>query len=270
MAERVSELILFARMKKASVNLITNGVLGTESKYKEIFSLGVSNFELPLHSFNPATHDTMTRKSGSHQKVIDSVKIIQKFGGNVVIDIVLTKMNINELPETITFIKELGVTRIMLTRFNVGGEGINHVGELLPTVDELKNTFEMVNRISKEQDVKITSNVCTPLCVLNPNDYDNIATLSCSANINNMPVTLDINGNMRICNHSPVIIGNIFVNTIEEIMNADYVKSWKTEKPDYCSGCNVYDRCFGGCRAAAEQMGWGLKGVDPLIKLNEK
>ena len=37
MAERVSELILFARMKKASVNLITNGVYGNESKYKEIW-----------------------------------------------------------------------------------------------------------------------------------------------------------------------------------------------------------------------------------------
>jgi predicted nuclease of restriction endonuclease-like (RecB) superfamily len=30
------------------------------------------------------------------------------------------------------------------------------------------------------------------------------------ADIYKMPVTFDTNGNMRVCNHSPVVIGNIF------------------------------------------------------------
>ncbi|MFH1052364.1 MAG: radical SAM protein [bacterium] len=268
LAERISEQILFCRMKKVNVTLITNGNSATKEKYKELIDLGIGLFELPLHSNDEKIHDYLTRKPGSHSKVVKSIKKLQELNANVVVDVVLNKLNLKDIEETLSYIKSLGLNRVMLTRFNVGGEGLKHIAELLPSIDELKSAFAVADRMSDELDMKITSNVCTPLCVLNPNDYKNITTLSCSANIRNMPLTLDINGNVRICNHSPVYIGNIFEQSFEELSNSGYVKSWKEIKPDYCDECNVYNVCFGGCRAASEQMGFGLKEPDPLISLN--
>jgi len=254
-------------MKKASVNLITNGQINDEKYYRELISLGVSNFELPLNSFNPLVHDKMTGKLGSHEKVVNSINVLKSLDANVVTVIVLTKMNIAHIFETLKFIKSLEVERIMLTRFNIGGEGIKNARILMPEISELKNCFSIANEASKSLNLKITSNVCTPLCILNPEDYDNISTMSCSASIKNMPVTLDINGNMRICNHSPVIIGNIFNDKIENILNSDYVNSWKEIKPEYCKECEVYENCFGACRAASEQLGLGLNHADPILEL---
>ena len=269
-AERISEQILFCRMKKAGVTVITNGNSANNEKYKELMDLGVGLFELPLHSHSAKIHDQLTRKAGSHAKVVNSIKSLLELSANVVVDLVLNKMNMKSLADTLKFIKSLGINRVMITRFNVGGEGIKHIEELLPNIEELKSAFAVADKMVDELDMKITSNVCTPLCVLNPNDYKNITTLSCSANIKNMPLTLDINGNVRICNHSPVYIGNIFEQSFEELGNSDYVKSWKEIKPDYCEGCNVYNVCFGGCRAASEQMGLGLKEPDPLISINSE
>ncbi len=60
-------------------------------------------------------------------------------------------------------------------------------------------------------------------------------------------------------------MGNIYKNSNKEIFQTDYLKEWQTDTPDYCNECDKYNRCFGGCRAASEQMGTGLGGVDPLV-----
>ena len=81
----------------------------------------------------------------------------------------------------------------------------------------------------------------------------------------NMPITLDIAGNLRICNHSPVVIGNIYRDNFENMLTNDYIEKWEKTVPEYCSDCDLFDRCFGGCRAAAEQLGLSLDNTDPVL-----
>ena len=66
----------------------------------------------------------------------------------------------------------------------------------------------------------MSSNVCTPLCFLNGKDHKNIMFTICSSSILEKPLTLDILGNMRICNHSPIVIGNIYKNSLDEIIKS--------------------------------------------------
>ncbi|MCX6152832.1 MAG: radical SAM protein [Candidatus Kapabacteria bacterium] len=266
LAERFSELILFCRMKKASVSIITNGISDKPNQYKELVSLGVSIFTLPLHSYLSDVHDYMVRKKGALERVLNSIKTLQTLNASIIIDIVLTKINIGHLRQTIEYLQSLGINGIMLTRYNIGGEGLKHSNELIPSLEELKAGFSAANQAAKDLKMNITSNVCTPLCILNPNDYDTIPTFACAADIKRMPVTFDIKGNMRICNHSPRVIGNIFEEKLGKLLNNDYVRSWKEIKPEYCMNCEIYYDCNGGCRAASEQTGKGLSAPDPIIE----
>ncbi len=267
LAERLPELVLYCRLKKKNVTVITNGYTNDHKRYEELFRLGVGLFELPLHSHDSAVHDAMTGKAGSHARTLQSIKYLKSLGANVVIDMVLTKKNIPYMAETLRFYAELGIDRIMFTRFNIGGRGISNAALLMPSKDALRKAFATADKLAPELGLTITSNVCTPLCVLDPADYVNIGTQSCSANVDNMPVTLDIDGNVRICNHSPVVIGNIHEQKPGEIFESGYIKSWKTVKPGYCSNCMKWDHCFGGCRAASEQIGTGLGSPDPIITM---
>jgi len=265
LGERFSELALYCRMNHKNVIIISNGNIGTKQDYSQLVKMGVTLFELPIHSYNSISHDYLTQVSGSWNKTVQSVKSLIELNANVVGVIVLTKVNHSEVEETLLFINKLGIKHVMLNRFNIGGKGISEQKNLLLNHKELQNAFRIANSYGKKLGLKISSNVCTPFCVIDPEDYNNIKMSSCAANVVNMPLTLDITGNMRLCNHSPVIIGNIFKNTLKDMLNSEYVKSWKDIVPDYCIDCEKYSKCLGGCRAASEQLGLTLKNVDPVV-----
>ena len=267
LAERFSELVLYTRMKRKQVSVISNGNKASKDDYKTMISLGVNLFEFPVLSYDESVHDGMTQIKGSWKKVVQSVKEVSELKGHIVAVIVITKLNYLHIDKTLAFIKELGVSRVMLNRYNIGGTGIKFMKELATTKEELNHSFEIANKAGKELNMVLSSNVCTPLCHLNAKDHKNILFTSCSSSILNKPLTLDIEGNMRICNHSPIVIGNIFKNSMEEILKSPYNQKWVDIIPDFCKDCEIFDKCLGGCRAASEQMNLGLEHVDPILTI---
>ncbi|HEX2958256.1 MAG TPA: SPASM domain-containing protein [Chitinispirillaceae bacterium] len=128
----------------------------------------------------------------------------------------------------------------MLARYNIGGRGIQQAHDIL------------------------SANVCVPFCIINPKDYSNIPISSCGEAFTRRPITIDSSGNLRICNHSPAIIGNIHSDSIQKMAESDYVNSWKTTQPTNCQTCAQWIKCRGGCRAASEQIGKSLDNKDPV------
>lgn len=269
MAERFLEIVLFCRMQGKSITIISNGTYGKQEDYQHLINMGVSLFEIPIHSPTAEIHDKMTQLPGSWQKSQDTIKYLTDNKAYVVPVIVLTKFNAPVLEETLEFIASLGLRRIMLNRYNIGGYGLKNPMDISLTNNELKSAFDIANAMSSRLNLVISSNVCTPQCVLNPADYPAIAFGNCSTNVLNRPLTLDIDGNMRLCNHSPVVAGNIYKQDLSEILFSDYTEKWETEVPDFCNNCNLWQKCLGGCRAASEQMGNGLKKEDPIIDFKE-
>lgn len=265
MSERFAELVLYARLKGKTVTLISNGTYASVEDYKTMVKLGVGLFELPVHSVIPEEHDFMAGLKGAWEKSTTAIRSIKESGGSVVAVIVLTKANFTHISETLVFIKSLGIKHIMLNRYNIGGTGISEAENLLMSIEQLKDTFAIANKTAGEEGLSVTSNVCTPFCVLNPDDYNNIPISSCSASISNKPITLDLHGNLRICNHSPVNIGNIYESSFEELFSTPYVKSWETVIPEFCKECELWEKCRGGCRAASEQLGKSIAEADPII-----
>jgi len=133
LAERLLELALFCRMENKSVTMITNGSLGKKEEYRLLLKMGVQLFELPIHSSNPKIHDAITRTNGSWEKSLKSVQIISELGGYVVPVIVVTAWNVEGIGDTLDFIHSLGLKRIMLNRYNIGGEGVKNPTEISAT-----------------------------------------------------------------------------------------------------------------------------------------
>ena len=268
LGERIAELVLYCRMKGASITIISNGNAGTQEDYKQLIDLGVNLFEFPLHARNPQIHDSMTGVKGSWEHSYNSIAKVQEMGAYVVPVIVLTKFNYLQIEDTLLFLRELNLNRIMLNRYNIGGASIAKVATVLVPNEELKETFRIANEVVGKYGLRVTSNVCTPFCLLNPEDYSNIGFGACSKDPLRKPLTLDIEGNLRVCNHSPVIAGNIFKQPLVDILYSDYTLSWGETTPEFCEQCAIFDKCMGGCRAASEQMGFSLKKVDPVLECN--
>ncbi|MEN8249929.1 MAG: radical SAM protein, partial [Bacteroidota bacterium] len=265
MTERFSELVLYTRLKGKSVTVISNGNYSDYTAYQQLVDLGVDLFELPIHSANPENHDYMTRKSGSWEKSVSIIKQLQQTQARVVCVIVLTKSNHSEIIDTLEFISSLGISSVMLNRFNIGGLGRQETEKVMPSRDELSIAYKKASDHAKRLKLSISSNVCTPVCVLNPKDYRMISFATCSSDFSKRPITLDSEGNVRFCNHSPTVLGNIHTTPLEEILHSPEARQWEEIIPSFCAGCKAYSKCKAGCRAASEQVGLSLEHPDPII-----
>ena len=264
-AQRITEIALFCRMEGKTVTVISNGLKGTENDYKSMLAMGITLFEFPIHSADESIHDYITQVKGSWRKSINSIRAVQSMKGYPVPVIVLTKYNVEVLGETLDFIEALGLRRIMMNRYNIGGCGTADPASVSATHSQLRKAFAIANNKAKELRLVISSNVCSPDCLLNPSDYPQIMFGHCSENILHKPITMDINGNIRLCNHSPVVAGNIYEQDLSDILYSPYANSWNEIIPDFCSDCQKWDTCRGGCRAASEQCALGLGHVDPIM-----
>jgi radical SAM protein with 4Fe4S-binding SPASM domain len=96
-------------------------------------------------------------------------------------------------------------------------------------------------------------------------DKSNGRVPSCSPRIEDRPVTLDAVGNIRLCNHSPTVLGNIHDTSLEQICHSSHLTRFAETVPRMCAGCSRFDECHGGCRAAGEQLWGSLAEGDPLL-----
>lgn len=265
MSDRFLELVLFCRMRGKRVAIITNGTKGSPEEYRQLVEMGVRTFELPLHSEAASVHDAMANRTGSFDRVRASIDTLLELGADVIPVIVATRLNAKDVGNTLNLCHRLGLGRVMVNRFNVGGRGIANEAELGLGPDDLVSLFTEVNSVARVLGLKVTSNVCTPFCVIDPDRFPYIGFSSCSPEIERRPLTLDALGNLRFCNHSPVDMGNIFEQSLETIFATPYARGWRTSVPAICKGCSKWTRCYGGCRAAAEQIGMTLAHPDPII-----
>lgn len=268
-AERIKEIALFCRMEGKTVTIISNGFRGTPDDYKNLIAMGVTLFEFPIHSADATVHDSITQVKGSWKKSLDSIRAVQSMKGYPVPVIVLTKYNVELLGETLDFVDALGLRRIMMNRYNIGGCGTVAPASVSATHSQLRAAFDIADQKAKKLGLVISSNVCSPDCLLDPANYRHIMFGHCSENVLHKPITMDIDGNIRLCNHSPIVAGNIFEQSIEEILYSPYADSWNEIVPEYCITCQKWEKCRGGCRAASEQCGLGLRHVDPIMTATE-
>jgi len=266
LADGIEEIVLAFRMKGKGVSVISNGTIAKQSNYQTLIDVGVSLFEIPFHSADPSIHDAMTGCPGSFDKVRESISILKESKAEMCLVCVLTRHNSALLPQTLKEASVLGIKRFMMARFNIGGRGIENARRIIPSLSELRFAFRIANDYVQNSRLEISANVCVPFCIINPKEYPNIYISSCGSDIKKRPVTVDSFGNMRMCNHSPRILGNIHSESINSILNSEYAKSWSTVCPEYCLGCNQWEKCRGGCRAASEQMGRSLEHEDPIIE----
>lgn len=265
--DRLAELILFSKLHRSAVNLITNGSLLTDDFLNTLIDLKVDNIQIPFLSSNPHIHDFLTSTPGSWEKSVNAIRTIKAFNGRAIPVIVLTKQNCAGIGDTLEFLIGLKCNYIMANRFNIGGAGIANKDLLDLTKNELNESFSIVNSYSKRYNLFIHSGVCTPVCVINPKSYPHIHFSFCEPDLHSRPLTLDFTGNIRFCNHSPNIMGNIFSQSLLEIIELNKNKIYYNETPDYCKSCNEYHYCKAGCRAASEQLGYDFRIVDPVVHL---
>jgi len=267
MREDIMDIVKYITEMRIYQNLITNGTILTKNKIKELVDSKVSMFEITLLSSKQEMHNKLTRNN-SFDKVIDSIVNIKEYDGKVAVAFVATKPNIKDVKETVELAVAMDVDGIMFNRFNPGGEGLKYIDELLPSISELKTALETLDKIAEEYGIFISSQIPIPQCLIDMDKYSHIHHVFCPSGRKGSYYTVDSVGNVRVCNHTPTILGNIFTQPLREILKSDELKRFQQALPEFCQNCRYAKKCNGCCKASAEVCYGSIDMLDPFVKHN--
>lgn len=265
LAERFLELVLWLRLKGLPITLISNGTQGEPGEWEQLAQLGVGLFELPVLGPDAATHDAITQQPGSFEATQATIRLLVGHRAKVCAAVVVSRMNLERLEDTLALAAELGVGSVLLNRVNIGGLGLRHWRQLWLTPQQVDDMLVVADCASQQHGLRIVSGVCTPLCAVEPARHPGVRTPTCSTEPARRPLTMDGSGELRSCNHSPVILGDIWKEHMSVIVQSPELRRWEELIPVMCESCDRWNACLGGCRAASEQLGCALDTVDPLL-----
>ncbi|MCB0024868.1 MAG: SPASM domain-containing protein, partial [Caldilinea sp.] len=166
---------------------------------------------------------------------------------------VITRQNYHQVDEIAALSRSLGARRAVFNRY-LGAAA----PALEPDAAQLRHAVQGIEQLIQrhagygrdEFDVRYGN--CIPQC------FTPSSSSGCWAGI--AYCTIDPWGNLRPCNHSPTIVGNLFESSITELWHSETMTRWRGLTPAGCADCTAFDLCRGGCRALVE-----LRQQDPLI-----
>jgi radical SAM protein with 4Fe4S-binding SPASM domain len=184
----------------------------------------------------------------------------------VVTVFVATKENLPGLDDVVKFNAAAGMDGMMFNRFNPGGEGRRHLKRLLPGVGELKDALALLEDYASKFPIGISCSIPMMPCLFDMSLYPHLGYGFCLGGDGDRAYyTFDPLGNVRVCNHSNTILGNILEEPFEAIRGREYVKAFRSKLPPFCRDCPEAARCQAGCRAASEVCCGDLCAEEPFL-----
>lgn len=248
--------------------LISNGHLLDEPTIVAFLERGVGLFELPLLSHQRRTHDTLSGCTGAFDAVLAAMAHIRRHYGQFVAVFVATRHNLAHLYTSIKLAVAFGARGVMLNRFNPGGRGSRHIDTLLPSATQLRQALAVADAAAVEFNIPISSSIPVQPCLIDTTEYAHLSFGFCSAGSENAYYTLDPLGNLRPCNHTPTILGNLRETPFSTAIASPKMAAFKAAHPSYCNPCALRDTCQGGCKAAAQVCSGALTDEDPFLQRN--
>jgi radical SAM protein with 4Fe4S-binding SPASM domain len=262
------ETVSFLHGRGVGVTLISNGHRLAEDRIRDLIDRGVGLFELPLLSYRRAVHDALSGSAGAFDAVLAAVANIRYHGGQTVAVFVATRHNIGDLNDTLKLAFAFGVQGVMLSRFNPGGRGAGHIGELLPGVEAMRAALETAESAAQEFRLLISCSIPIQPCLIDTSAYSHVRFGFCAAGTHRAYYTLDTAGDVRPCNHTPTVLGNAWREPFADIIAPDRLAEFVVAMPQYCQGCERGAECQGGCKASAQVCYGDLRAEEPFLRLS--
>ncbi len=250
-----------------AINFLTNGSLLEDAAIARLAPGKISIFELPLLSVERAIHDELSGQSGAFDGVTRAIANLKAAGQRVVCVFVATNLNLHSWRQTAELAIALGADGIMFNRYNPGGQGGAVVQRLQAAPEALREALDIAQELVERYHIGINCSIPMPPCLFDHSRWPRLGFGFCAAGTANAYYTLDAVGNIRPCNHSRTILGNIHDSRFADLAGSQAMKEFQSAHPAFCAGCKMELTCLGGCKAAAEACRGSIRQADPFLEV---
>jgi radical SAM protein with 4Fe4S-binding SPASM domain len=262
------QLLELLAVRRVRSTIISNGRLLDKERIRELLGLGVGLFELPLLSDKKEVHDRLSGSSGAWEAVLAAMAELRVQRGSFVAAFVATRENIDDLHETMRLAFAFGARGLMLNRFNPGGRGREHLEQLLPDASQMKAALAVAEATSVQLGLPVACSIPVQPCLVDLRQFPHLGFGYCAAGSERAYYALDPLGNLRPCNHTDTILGNLFDEPFVELISPSRLACFGESRPAFCAGCARQVECQGGCKASAQVCYGSLTAEEPFLKQN--
>lgn len=246
-----------------AVSMNTNLTLLTDKKARLLKEIGVYAFLTSMPSGIAETCDRITNVKGSLKRIVRGITIAQKYGFQMFVNMVVSRINFGQIEQTAELVKSLGVKNFAATRASNPVSGSWFANQVLG-LDEFRQMVVRLVDVGNRLGLHIDSLEANPPCAFGPDTTYDIHRF-CGAGRNTCTVGHD--GRIRPCNRLPIGYGHIYDGLEKAWLAMDDCRSGE-QIPDGCQSCKLKLRCGGGCKADALVERGDLKQPDPLCDLS--
>lgn len=248
----------------AGISCSLNSNLTTVKKEdgRALKEAGVSFVLTSLLSPEKNVHDAITERPGSYRKTLAGIAALQEAGVPVGVNMVIIKLNQDQIYEVGKFVASLGVRNFSATKVSPSLSMRGNFSDLDVSRKTVRESLETLIRLREEFGLKVDILRCYPMCLIGDiSRYKWFARRNCGAGVTT--VTVGADGSLRPCSHSD----NVYGNVLEEGLQPGWRRmgEWRNGSliPDRCWECTFLQECTAGCRTDAKYCG-DIKGMDPM------
>ena len=236
-----------------SISLNSNLVLFNELIGKRLLQAGVKTILTSLVADDPKIHDWVTQRPGSWEKTVGGIELAKSFGYRVLINMVLTKWNIDRVYRTGKLAKDLGADKFGATRACAPTPLINTFENNLISIDQLRRSLDELYQLKEECGYNVDVFEHYPWCALGDLEkYQYLSRRKCLAGVTSASIGAD--GQLRPCGHSSKKYGSILEDGLKAVWGR--MSDWRNQQyVGICKDCKHLKNCTGGCAVEAENSG---------------
>lgn len=235
------------RMKKI---LNTNLSMLSPEMIERFHEYELDRLNVTFLSHKEDTYNHLTR-STNYKTVLQNLKRAIQEGFDMETGIPVTKENINDVYDTIEFLKTHGISRISV--FPVDPARKDQIPSM-PTREDMKTILRQMKKA--DSGVVLNSVTAFPLCfIIDNKEYAKYLASPCR--MGTEEVSFSLNGDIKGCSATTPVYGNIITDGFSKVLQIhEMFKSDSRRKreiyPAECKRCEVIDECSLGCKAANE------------------
>ncbi len=260
--QAVIEGVRSAKKSGLDCSLNSNLTTITRKDAESLKDAGLDSVLTSLHSFDEDTHNKITQREESFKRTLRGIKICQDAGLDVGVNMVVMKINQQQIFKTGRFVKDLGIKAFSATKAVpcLGGNNFSEIGIDKKAFEEMIADLIL---LEKTFGINVDTLMAYPLCALSDlESFWKLAQHSCGAGTTTC--TIGSSGDVRPCSFADETYGNIFIDSLPKTWKE--MKDWRdgSRLPENCvDNCSYFSQCGGGCRMEAKFDG-NKKGMDPL------
>lgn len=289
MHPQILDFIEYTQNSGMCASMATNGFnLSDKTRSKDFIDAGLEFVQISLDGINPKTHDSFRRIPHAWENAVGAIENFVDAEIFVEVATTVTEHNMDEIPEMIDFVRDLGANWFMLYNFIPTGKGTEIMDMDLSPTDRtriLKTAYaenkngEMQILSTAPQYADVAKSMISkdsqviPTHFYNP-EYTNptltqLAEFIGGCGAGRFYMSIEPNGDMYPCVFFPhkedVKLGNIAENDFEETWKNNNILNILRDKEilnGHCGQCDSKHIC-GGCRARAYNYFDNILAPDP-------